>query len=39
MSPAAIALWIAAALFVAVVAAKIVRDVARPSDPESPYDV
>lgn len=34
-----IALWITAAVFAAVVVAKIVRDVARPSDPESPYDV
>jgi hypothetical protein len=39
MSPAEIALWIAAAAFVAVIVAKIVRDVVRPSDPESPYDV
>ncbi len=34
-----IALWIAAAVFAAVVVAKIVRDVARPSDPNNPYDI
>lgn len=39
MSPSETTLWIAAAAFVAVIVAKIVRDVARPSDPESPYDV
>lgn len=34
-----IALWIAAAVLIVVIAARVVRDLARPSDPESPYDV
>jgi hypothetical protein len=33
------ALWIAAGVLVAVIAAKVIRDLGRPSDPESPYDV
>ena len=34
-----IALWLAAAVFIVVIAAKVIRDVRRPSDPESPYDL
>lgn len=32
-------LWLAAVVLIVVIAAKLVRDLARPSDPESPYDV
>lgn len=35
----AIPLWVAAGAFVAVVVTKIVRGLARPENPESPYDL
>ena len=35
----AIPLWAAACIFIAVVVARIVRDLTAPHDPENPYDL
>lgn len=35
----AVPLWAAAGAFVAVVIVKLIRDLARPSDPNNPYDI
>lgn len=36
---ASIPLWVAACIFIAVIAARIVRGVMKTEDPESPYDL